>query len=505
MVMKAFSYQTARDKIYNYFNPLARLGIRKYSFRLPFLVSVIICIISELYAKHIVHDPNSVGTYIIFVNVALILYFSFRDSIKGGYISIVITVAYYLYIIFDRHYEGSQFWVAVETTFWLAILYLILASIVGWLKQRIDILIEQEMIARYEAEARQAQLETILQQLPVGVLIVNRNDNKMIGNKHLEKIINRKVPSSLVLSDATEPITHPSTDKKIFPQNWPIAKALFKGEIITGEEIDILRKDKRKIHLSVNAAPIFNKNKEIIAAVSTLYDVTEAKQLEQRKDDFVNMASHELKTPITSMKLYIEMLLKWVEKYQDEKINKNLHSLRIQTERLQELVSDLLDVSRIQTGKLYFRKEKFDIVDLIEETVSILQGATNKHTLVFSKKESIFIFADKFRIYQVLTNLVTNAIKYSPENNEIIIRIKKQHLKVVVSVEDFGIGIEKNQQRKIFERLYQVSDLKTKMYPGLGMGLYISKEIIRRHKGSIWVEGEKGKGSTFFFSLPIKK
>ena len=128
-----------------------------------------------------------------------------------------------------------------------------------------------------------------------------------------------------------------------------------------------------------------------------------------------------------------------------------------------------------------------------------------KQEIVLTSKASVNVFADRFRMYQVLTNLITNAIKYSKGEKQIKVRIKREADKVVVSVQDFGIGIAKEQQKKIFERLYQVQDDNGRTYPGFGMGLYISKEIITRHKGAIWVESEKGKGSTFYFTLPLKK
>jgi signal transduction histidine kinase len=269
--------------------------------------------------------------------------------------------------------------------------------------------------------------------------------------------------------------------------------------------MEFVRDDKKKIFLRVNAAPIKNKHRQIIAAVSTLYDVTFEKELEQRKDDFINMASHELKTPITSMKLYIDVLISRVRETKDDKSLRILSSIKEQSERLQELVNDLLDVSRIQTGKLNFQKTDFRIDELIQDCIETLQGTTTDHKLVFSQDTPTMIHADKFRIYQVVTNLLTNAIKYSPKGRKIEISVQKTSHDIVVSVRDYGIGIPKNQHKKIFERLYQINNPGEKTYPGLGMGLYISKEIVKRHKGKIWVVSEKGKGSEFFFSLPLPK
>jgi PAS domain S-box-containing protein len=385
----------------------------------------------------------------------------------------------------------------------LAFLYFLLSAIIGWLKQRIDTLIDQEKEARLQAEEGKVRLQTVLDQLPVGVLLADI-EGKLEGNKQLEKILGEKIKITLE-KDVDYIFSHAFRVNKSLPQkDWPIIRALTRGEIIQDQEVEFIRSDKKTLHLKVNAAPIKNRNKRIISAVSTLYDVTQEKELEQRKDDFINMASHELKTPITSMKLYIDLLLSRIKSYDDEKATKTLSSIKSQTEKLQGLVNDLLDVSRIQTGKLHFNNEVFSINTLIQETIELLQDITRKHTILFHNKSDIFVFGDRFRIYQVFTNLITNAIKYSPEGGKIIVHVRKEGEKATVSVQDFGIGIAKEQKNKIFERLYQVSDTKTNTFPGLGMGLFISKEIIKRHKGRIWVESVKGKETTFFFSLPIK-
>lgn len=205
------------------------------------------------------------------------------------------------------------------------------------------------------------------------------------------------------------------------------------------------------------------------------------------------------------MKLYLDILLGQLsDPSQQEKAHKITKSIQYQTGRLQELVNDLLDVSRLQTGKLTFLKEEFRLDELIEQTVEELQGITKQHKIVVTSHTPTKVIADRFRIYQVFTNLITNAVKYSPPETEIIVSVKRGDGKAIVSVRDQGAGIAKDQHTKIFDRLYQVSDNEGKSRSGLGMGLYISREIIKRHHGAIWVESTKGKGSTFFFSLPLK-
>lgn len=480
---------------------MAKLGTRKYSLWFPLVANLLLPIASEVFAHKIAQNPNIVGAYIIFFDVAFTIYFAFRDGMRAGFISTFGAVLYYFYIVFTRHYKGQQFFSAVETIFMLALVYAVIALIIGWLKERIDTLIQKEMDARRLAEEGKVRLQTILQQLPVGVLLVTA-DGGLEGNKQTEKILGRKIEKTLPMDKGYLSPYPYRLNNQLKQKEWPIIRALQKGEIVKAEEIEYRQSDKKRLYLRVNAAPIRNKNKKIIAAVSTLYDITQEKEAELRKDDFVNMASHELKTPLTSMKLYIELLAKQLGTYNDEKAIRTIQRIKRQTEKLQELVNDLLDVSRIHTGKLLFKQETFQISDLIEETVETLQATTQGHKIIFAEKQPFLVYADKFRIDQVLTNLITNAMKYSSENKDIIIRVGKEKEYAVVSVQDFGIGIAKEQQKKIFDRLYQVTGNTEKTFPGLGMGLYISREIIKRHKGAIWVESEKGKGSIFYFRLP---
>ncbi len=478
-----------------YLNPLARLGLRRYSVLFPLISSISITLLSELYAYEIAGNPMSVGRYIIFVNVAMILYFAFRDGIRGGFIASAISILYYFYIIDSRHYEGQQLISGIETTIILAILFSLLSTIIGYLKQKIDTLIIRE------AEEKR-RLQSIIKQLPVGIVIADDKGKVEYTNKKLESMIGRKFPKELIVGKNVM-IPYHYNGKPLDPSNYPLAKTISTGKDVLEHELVIQPVNGKKIHVQVNASLIRNTERKAIAAVSIIQDISQQKELEIRKDDFVNMASHELKTPITSMKLYIDLLMQRVIKYDDDKTSYIVTNLKSQTQRLQELVNDLLDVSRIQTGKLTFKKESFRLDQVIQETVEALQGTTDRQRIVFKTNKRISVYADKFRIYQVITNLLTNAIKYSPDSGTIIIRAEIQGERALVSVTDQGIGIAKSEQKKIFDRLYQVTDPKEKTFPGLGMGLYISREIIRRHRGKIWVESEKAKGSTFFFTIPL--
>lgn len=481
--------------VFNFTNPLRQLGTRRYSFWIPFIASVLVILLSEIYVYSVAHNPMVVGRYIIFVHVAMIIYFSFRDGIKGGVITVVLAIAYYAYIIYTRNYSGEQLRAGIDATIVLSLLYSLLAGVIGWLKQTLDRLVGREKDERI-------RLQAIIDQLPVGVVITDSKGIVVEVNKKIDQFLGMKLPKGVKVGQ-TPLLETKQKGRTLTPSQGPLAVVLSTGKSVVDREVNVLSKDGKQVYLKVSAAPIHSHDGKLIAAASIVTDITQQKELEKRKDDFVNMASHELKTPITSMKLYMDSLQARV-KSKDEKLEKILARLQYQTDNLQQLVSDLLDVSRIQTGKLTFHKEEFSLNELIKETIQGLQEAASTHTISFIAKDMVNVYADRFRIYQVLTNLLTNAIKYSPDGGAIKIYLKREKGKAIISVQDNGIGIPKEQHKKIFERLYQVTDPKEKTYPGLGMGLYISREIIKRHQGRIWVESEKDKGATFFVVLRMR-
>jgi len=484
------------NRLNRYLNPIDRLGQGENSYLFPIIANIALWVLSEFYAYSIAHNPLIIGVYIIFLNVAFIIYFSFRDGIFGGLISAVAAILYYFYIIYTRHYSGAQLVAGIDTTIELGLIYILLALIIGWLKQTIDKLIGREANERI-------WLQTILEQMAVGVIITDNKGKVVQTNKQLEYILGIKVPPGFVMGEDKPAFKSTGNNMQVAPAQSPLAQALKSNKPVVGKEFDFHRKDGKKVTVQVNASLIKNKKKKVIAAASIITDITQQKELERQKDDFLSMASHELKTPITSLKMFIDLQRQQLNEKNSQKAHYFNERIHDQANRLKELTNDLLDVSRIQTNKLRFNREEFDMADVIQDTVEGLQATTQKHEIVIKGIDGEKVYGDRYRIYQVLVNLISNAIKYSPTGKKISVQAKKDKEYVVVSVKDNGIGISKAQQNKIFERLYQVTDPDVKTFPGLGLGLYISKVIIERHKGKIWVESAKGKGSTFYFSLPL--
>jgi signal transduction histidine kinase len=288
-------------------------------------------------------------------------------------------------------------------------------------------------------------------------------------------------------------------------EEWPLARSILSGEIVYAEEIEYLRGDKSRGTIQVSSAPIRDQQGNIVAGVVIFTDITEQRAIEQRKDEFISMASHELKTPVTSIKAYTQVLRTRFKNRDDEETVRFLTRMDTQLTKLSTLISDLLDVTKMQTGKLTFREERFMLDALVKETVENVQEMTPTHRLVLESEADVPVYGDKDRIGQVVINLLTNAIKYSPHADTVVIRVSVQDGNAVVSIQDFGIGIAEAHQAKIFERFYQVTDPMEKTFPGLGIGLYISNEIIRRYNGQMEVESTKGQGSTFSFRLPLQQ
>lgn len=221
------------------------------------------------------------------------------------------------------------------------------------------------------------------------------------------------------------------------------------------------------------------------------------------RDDFISVASHELKTPVTSVKMFTQVLRHHSEQIGDYKAVDHLSKMDKQLNKLTELIYNLLNISKIQAGRMEFNYERFNFDKSVKEVVEVLQQSAPKHILTVQGATKKDIMGDEERIGQVINNLVSNAVKYSPKANKIVISLSSNKDNVKVTVQDFGIGMEKGHFKRIFERFYRVYDTTDKTFPGLGIGLYISSEIIKRHGGKFWVDSTIGKGSVFYFTLPV--
>jgi PAS domain S-box-containing protein len=220
------------------------------------------------------------------------------------------------------------------------------------------------------------------------------------------------------------------------------------------------------------------------------------------REDFISIASHELKTPLTSLKAYTQVLQNRFKDSTDETSLNIINKVELQVSKVIQMVTSLLDVTSLQQKKLSLNVRLFDFNALVTEITESVQQTTKKHQLITDLVTIADISGDRERIGQVITNMISNAIKYSPDADTVNIRSRIEGDMVILSVEDYGIGIPEKDQDKVFARFYRVADTK-KTFQGLGLGLFICSQIVDHHGGQIGIESKVREGSTFWFSLPL--
>lgn len=281
-------------------------------------------------------------------------------------------------------------------------------------------------------------------------------------------------------------------------------KIVTEAKAVKDYEISYHFKSTGKRTLIFNGRKIFHPALHIDMILLSIEDITEKRSLEQQKDDFISIASHEIRTPITVIKALAQMLQKRSQKFGEISFTKSLEKIDEKTDKLMSLINYLLDVTQIETGELQVVKSNFDIDQMVAESIEEMRIINTGHEFILKGSFKEAVLGDRFRISQVLNNLLNNAVKYSSQSTQIITRITKSRNndQVTISIQDFGMGIPKEEEGNLFKRFSRSSTVKSMNIAGLGLGLHISREIIKQHQGKIWFKSEAGKGSTFYFRIP---
>ncbi|HEU4521627.1 MAG TPA: ATP-binding protein, partial [Thermoanaerobaculia bacterium] len=259
---------------------------------------------------------------------------------------------------------------------------------------------------------------------------------------------------------------------------------------------------KRELDLSIAAAPI--ESRGIVGAVLVIRDITALQELDRKKDEFLSVASHELRTPLTTIKGYTQLLSQTVNDLPPEERNTYLSAVLGEIDRMMGLISELLDVSRIETNRLQIHPQPIRWIEFIEKRAGAFRVQNQGRVINFAREaEEAIVSADPDRMRQVIDNLLSNAIKYSPDGTEIDVIVRVSEKKIETSVIDHGIGIPRDEIPQLFERFHRARNVSSRYYGGLGLGLYIARAIVEAHHGSISVESEEGHGSAFTLTLPM--
>ena len=259
-------------------------------------------------------------------------------------------------------------------------------------------------------------------------------------------------------------------------------------------------------HLNI-ASPILDDEGRVTMWVGSTTDIQALKDEEQRKRDFVSMLSHELKTPVTSIKGHVQMLLRILEKEEPSTLTAKLQPSLVRIDKIlvqqTRLISEMLDLTRIEDGRLDLHRELLPIESLVEEVIADFKLTHPQHSLRLNSAGNVEVYADRQKLNQVLINLIANAIKYSPESFVVDISVTRAEDEVRIDIADYGIGIEEKDQQNIFKRFYRVEGQNEIRYSGFGIGLYLASSIIELHGGKISLQSSKGEGSTFTVHIPV--
>lgn len=360
--------------------------------------------------------------------------------------------------------------------------------------------VTEAVLTKQQLKQNEAKYRNLADSLPIIVWTADKDGNIDYYNKRWYDYTGFEGVDSR--ESATAKILHPD-DQKRAQELWKTSKINRSNYEIEYQFRDRSGEEAYRWFLG-RAIPVKDENEEVIQWIGTCTDINDFKQFQQQKDNFLGIASHELKTPLTSLKLYSQFLEKNLRKQNDNHNADVALKMDDQINKLTGLVNDLLDVTKIQNGKILLNKSDFDFDELVQDIITEQQMSTN-HKIVVEPEIIGNVYGDRHRISQVMSNLIGNAIKYSPNADKILIttRLTDEGC-VLFSVRDFGIGIPEDKKDKVFEQYYRVSGSKEHTFPGLGLGLYISSEIIKRSGGRIFVNSIEGKGSEFCFEIPKK-
>ncbi|MEO6327291.1 MAG: PAS domain S-box protein [Ginsengibacter sp.] len=375
--------------------------------------------------------------------------------------------------------------------------------------------ITERRLAEKKLAESERRLNILFKRAPDAVVIINEHQKIIEWNPKAETIFGFTAGEVLgkLLSDTIIPVNYREAHKNGMMHFLRTGEGPVLNKTI---EITALHKTGREfyINLSISSvkietewlfiaflSDISERKKTEEALIRKEAELIQAKSLEQQKNEFLSIASHELKTPLTTIKAYTQVALACCADTPD-KVTEYLKKVDEFSNKLNSLVTELLDISRIDAGKLKITTKRIDMSVFLEDILSSLQYITSNHTIIFNEKAHALVNIDQLRLEQVISNIIDNASKYSPGKNEIVVTSQIKNDQVITSFKDFGIGIPEQNLPKIFNRFYRVNEASMQ-FSGLGIGLFISSEIVKQHGGEIWVESELNKGSTFYFSLPI--
>ncbi len=364
------------------------------------------------------------------------------------------------------------------------------------IKANEELLISNNQLARSEKRFQQ-----LLDTMAEGVAITDATGRLTYVNAMAERILGVKAEEVRKRSYDDKSWRNLRVNGTELPfDEHPMSIVVATRQPVYDYEISIQPPGGERLFIAINAAPLLDEAGNLTGGVATFMDVTNRRKELQRKDEFISIASHELKTPVTSLKASLQLLHRMKDEPDNAVRSQMVDQANKSLNKLSSLIADLLDSSRISEGQLKLHKSEFLVSKLIGDCCTHIRNG-GKYFIDVTGDQELKIVADEHKIDQVMVNLINNAVKYAPESKTIFVNFRKTGDFVRIEVEDKGAGIPPEKLPHLFERYYRVHSTGV-LGSGLGLGLYISAEIIRKHGGKIGVDSRKGEGCSFWFTLP---
>ena len=360
--------------------------------------------------------------------------------------------------------------------------------------------VTQQVLARKELEKATDTLRLAVDAAGMGIWRSNLATGKIQISNNAKKIHGIPQEHEMTFQQAAELIVPEHRERVLEAINHAVET---KGSFSEDYQILIWGTNQRK-WLNTTGKTELDTSREVIGTIGTILDISEQKEDEQRKNDFIGMVSHELKTPLTSMNGYAQLMQLKAKKSGDDFTENNTGKILNQVNKMTTLINGFLNVSRLDSGKIHLQQTSFELNQLIEDMIADIKPyGQQDHEFVFEPNGEIHLTADRDKIGTVITNLLSNSVKYAANATTITVSAEQQNGKVNIQVKDQGKGIQPADLERLFERYFRIENHQNKHVSGFGIGLYLSAEIIKRHHGKIWAESELEVGSTFYISLPL--
>ncbi len=364
-------------------------------------------------------------------------------------------------------------------------------------------LLAREQAARAEAERQTAQLRALLSNLAEGVTIRDATGLVVLRNRKAAEI------TGIPPEQAADLEGYPSRNQ-YYPDGTPvpsereIPKRIAAGEVIDNEEFIIERPDGRRVRVAYTSGAVKDEEGRVAMTVTAFHDVTELRRLEQAKDEFLSVMAHELRNPLAAAMGLLQLSTRRLKPPCEESVGRYLQLAASELDRLGGLINDIINGYRVSSGRLPLRLQLVDLLEIIRESVAPYQNATEHHFLVsLPPVPALSVMGDSQRLTELMANLFSNATKYSPPGGRIWVNVEPGGDAVVVKVEDEGIGIPADQLERVFDGFYRATNLTQREPGGIGLGLYISRDVARRHGGDLWAKVRPAGGTVMCLKLPL--